>query len=150
MSEELKPCPFCGSRRISLDWDLYDTDEGRRHRSRIRCLDCRLEPKIFKTHAEARSYWNARAQPAEQQDEPVAMVVSKFGDPEAFGEREIEARADLSKVPYNTPLYRRPAAQAVKLPERLPGDDGVCTESHHASGWNECRAETAKLNGIET
>lgn len=36
---------------------------------------------------------------------PVAKIVSKYGDPEAFGEREIDGVVDLSKIPYNTPLY---------------------------------------------
>lgn len=36
---------------------------------------------------------------------PVARVVSKHGDPEAFGEREIELLVDLSKLPYNTNLF---------------------------------------------
>ena len=45
-------------------------------------------------------------EPAQQhQGEPVARVVSKHGDPEAFGEREIEVIGDLSKIPYDTPLY---------------------------------------------
>lgn len=48
----------------------------------------------------------ALTQTAEQhQGEPVARVVSKHGDPEAFGKREIEVTGDLSKIPYDTPLY---------------------------------------------
>ena len=35
----------------------------------------------------------------------VGAIVSPFGDPEAFGEREVEIKADLMKFPYNTPLY---------------------------------------------
>ncbi|MGH8449542.1 hypothetical protein, partial [Pseudomonas sp.] len=38
------------------------------------------------------------------------------------------------------------AAVAVVLPERLLGDDGVCTESHYASGWNACHDEVGRLN----
>lgn len=41
---------------------------------------------------------------------PVAEVVSKHGDPEAFGEREIKVLADLRKVPYGTKLYAHPPA----------------------------------------
>ena len=45
-----------------------------------------------------------------------------------------------------TPLYaEQPAPVAVVLPERLLGDDGVCTESHYASGWNACLYEAARL-----
>ena len=37
--------------------------------------------------------------------QPVAVVVNKYGDPEAFGEREVKLLADLQKVPYNTNFY---------------------------------------------
>ncbi|TFF09704.1 hypothetical protein EXW72_10265 [Pseudomonas sp. BCA14] len=39
-----------------------------------------------------------------------------------------------------------PAPVSVVLPERQPGDDGVCTESHYASGWNSCIDELKRLN----
>jgi hypothetical protein len=43
--------------------------------------------------------------------QPVAEVASKYGDPEAFGEREIAYRdEDIQKLPYGTKLYARPAA----------------------------------------
>lgn len=60
--------------------------------------------------------------------EPVAEIVSKFGDPEAFGEREIRVLADLSKIPYKTKLYASPppgkpepasSAEAVTPPARV-------------------------------
>jgi hypothetical protein len=37
--------------------------------------------------------------------ELVAEVVSKHGDPEAFGERELIERANIQKLPYGTKLY---------------------------------------------
>ena len=40
----------------------------------------------------------------------------------------------------------QPSPVAVVMPERLPGDDGVCTESHYASGWNACLDELKRLN----
>lgn len=43
-------------------------------------------------------------------------------------------------------VAEQPAPVAVVLPERLPGDDGVCTESHYASGWNACLDEVTRLN----
>ncbi|MFJ7312566.1 hypothetical protein ACIQVE_07295 [Pseudomonas sp. NPDC098747] len=39
------------------------------------------------------------------QGKPVAEVVSKFGDPEAFGEREIKLLADISELPYGAKLF---------------------------------------------
>jgi len=69
------------------------------------------------------SAWNAsRAAPAEDVravvDEPVAEIVSKFGDPEAFGERELVARMDIQSLPYDTKLCRH-AQRKVVMPERL-------------------------------
>nr|MCB7500356.1 hypothetical protein [Enterobacter roggenkampii] len=57
------------------------------------------------------------AQPqAREEAQPVAKVVSAHGDPEAFGEREIEVLTDLRCIPYNTPLYTTPPApEAEKL-----------------------------------
>jgi hypothetical protein len=41
---------------------------------------------------------------------PIAEIVSAYGDPEAFGEREIKVLADIQKLPYGTKLYvSRPA-----------------------------------------
>lgn len=42
------------------------------------------------------------------QNDPVAEVVSKFGDPESFGEREIRVLADLQKIAYGTKLFCTP------------------------------------------
>ena len=54
---------------------------------------------------------------AQPQGEPVAEIVSKYGDPEAFGERELITLKDISKFPYGTKLYAdQPAPVAVALP----------------------------------
>nr|WP_258960460.1 DUF551 domain-containing protein [Klebsiella pneumoniae] len=51
--------------------------------------------------------------------EPVAEVVSIYGDPEAFGEREIRPLVGIQQMPYGTKLYRHaqpaPVAQCVTL-----------------------------------
>ena len=47
--------------------------------------------------------------------EPVAEIVSAHGDPEAFGERELVARADIQKFPYGTKLYATPPAPFVAV-----------------------------------
>lgn len=46
--------------------------------------------------------------------EPVAEVVSIYGDPEAFGEREIRPLVGIQQMPYGTKLYRH----APPAPER--------------------------------
>ncbi len=40
--------------------------------------------------------------------QPVAEVISKYGDPESFGEREIRVLADLQKIAYGTKLFCAP------------------------------------------
>lgn len=57
-----------------------------------------------------------RAQPQACEDAlPVAKVVSAHGDPEAFGEREIKVLQDLSRTPYDTPLYTHPTPYALRI-----------------------------------
>ncbi len=51
--------------------------------------------------------------------EPVAEVVSIYGDPEAFGEREIRPLVGIQQMPYGTKLYRQ-AQPAPEYPEVLP------------------------------
>ncbi|EPR7724413.1 hypothetical protein V3380_004272 [Klebsiella variicola] len=51
--------------------------------------------------------------------EPVAEVVSIYGDPEAFGEREIRPLIGIQQMPYGTKLYRH-AQPAPEYPETLP------------------------------
>nr|WP_325936750.1 DUF551 domain-containing protein [Klebsiella variicola] len=51
--------------------------------------------------------------------EPVAEVVSIYGDPEAFGEREIRPLVGIQQMPYGTKLYRH-AQPAPEYPETLP------------------------------
>lgn len=43
---------------------------------------------------------------AAMDSEPVAEVVSIYGDPEAFGEREIRPLIGIQQMPYGTKLYR--------------------------------------------
>lgn len=60
--------------------------------------------------------------------EPVAEVVSIYGDPEAFGEREIRPLVGIQQMPYGTKLYRH--AQ--------PAPEGhlsrICAESYQVVG----------------
>ncbi|VVJ56056.1 Uncharacterised protein [Klebsiella quasivariicola] len=51
--------------------------------------------------------------------EPVAEVVSIYGDPEAFGEREIRPLVGIQQMPYGTKLYRH-AQPVPEYPEVLP------------------------------
>ncbi|HHL5783545.1 TPA: hypothetical protein ACQ8KF_001043 [Klebsiella pneumoniae] len=48
----------------------------------------------------------ARIALAAMDSEPVAEVVSIYGDPEAFGEREIRPLVGIQQMPYGTKLYR--------------------------------------------
>ncbi|GKL61968.1 TPA: hypothetical protein MNA31_003046 [Klebsiella pneumoniae] len=44
---------------------------------------------------------------------PVAEVVSIYGDPEAFGEREIRPLVGIQQMPYGTKLYRHAQPEPV-------------------------------------
>ncbi|PLO01832.1 DUF551 domain-containing protein [Klebsiella michiganensis] len=53
--------------------------------------------------------------------EPVAEVVSIYGDPEAFGEREIRPLVGIQKMPYGTKLYRH-AQPALVIPDEMTAE----------------------------
>lgn len=60
----------------------------------------------------------ARMALAAMDGEPVAEVVSIYGDTEAFGEREIRPLVGIQQMPYGTKLYRH--AQPTPVLEREP------------------------------
>ena len=72
------------------------------------------------------------------EQEPVAEVQSKYGDPEAFGERHLHVIVDLNNFKYDTKLYAHPLpAQAV--PEKMQysdDDDGDFSHSY-VNGYND-------------
>ncbi|MER2974154.1 hypothetical protein ABS815_12355 [Klebsiella pneumoniae] len=55
---------------------------------------------------------------AAMDSEPVAEVVSIYGDPEAFGEREIRPLVGIQQMPYGTKLYRH-AQPAPVVPDEM-------------------------------
>nr|DAP27980.1 MAG TPA: Protein of unknown function (DUF551) [Caudoviricetes sp.] len=59
--------------------------------------------------------------------EPVAEVVSIYGDPEAFGEREIRPLVGIQQMPYGTKLYRHAQPDASHLSR-------ICAESYQVVG----------------
>ncbi|HHR1038635.1 hypothetical protein [Klebsiella pneumoniae] len=73
----------------------------------------------FLKHGESKEL--ARMALAAMDSEPVAEVVSIYGDPEAFGEREIRPLVGIQQMPYGTKLYRhaQPAPELVAIVERL-------------------------------
>ncbi|MGK6282099.1 hypothetical protein [Klebsiella pneumoniae] len=72
-----------------------------------------------------RDEWMAMAAELQERrkadSEPVAEVVSIYGDPEAFGEREIRPLVGIQQMPYGTKLYRhaQPAPVVPVVPEGL-------------------------------
>ncbi|WP_326494386.1 hypothetical protein [Klebsiella variicola] len=94
--------------------------------------------------------------------EPVAEVVSIYGDPEAFGEREIRPLVGIQQMPYGTKLYRH-AQPAPVVPEEMTIRD-ACKFAQDMRlfddvsvivmrTWNACRAamlqELKKSAGTE-
>lgn len=82
---------------------------------------------------------------AQPQGEPVAEIVSKYGDPEAFGERELITLKDISKFPYGTKLYAEQSAPvSVTRPTHAnppPGTEPSGTH-HDNDGLDEMRKPT--------
>ncbi|WP_396380523.1 hypothetical protein [Klebsiella quasipneumoniae] len=64
---------------------------------------------------------------AAMDSEPVAEVVSIYGDPEAFGEREIRPLVGIQQMPYGTKLYRHAQPDASHLSR-------ICAESYQVVG----------------
>ncbi|MEV9139583.1 hypothetical protein AB0134_11000 [Klebsiella pneumoniae] len=56
--------------------------------------------------------------------EPVAEVVSIYGDPEAFGEREIRPLIGIQQMPYGTKLYRHAQPAPASPVCTCPSGDG--------------------------
>ncbi|WP_270031523.1 hypothetical protein [Klebsiella quasipneumoniae] len=84
--------------------------------------------KIF---AEENSKDRAELQERRKADsEPVAEVVSIYGDPEAFGEREIRPLVGIQQMPYGTKLYRH--AQPAPTCESITVTDDMAYAFHHA------------------
>ncbi|HBT0124045.1 TPA: DUF551 domain-containing protein [Klebsiella pneumoniae] len=52
---------------------------------------------------------------------PVAEIVSIYGDPEAFGEREIRPLVGIQQMPYGTKLYRH-AQPALVIPDEMTAE----------------------------
>lgn len=84
--------------------------------------------------------------------EPVAEVVSIYGDPESFGEREIRPLVGIQQMPYGTKLYHHAQPVPVVLDEVTAEDcpalvkyDVTEVDEAWARGFNACRA--AMLSG---
>lgn len=54
----------------------------------------------------------------------VAEIVSKYGDPEAFGERELIPRVDIQKYPYGTKLYTHKGVDLAVWYGSMPESNG--------------------------
>ncbi|HBU6576261.1 TPA: hypothetical protein MC539_000382 [Klebsiella oxytoca] len=91
----------------------------------------------------------ARIALAAMDSEPVAEVVSIYGDPEAFGEREIRPLVGIQQMPYGTKLYRH--AQPALVPDKMNYQDGALFVLNNdmssiergtvaMRAWNACRA----------
>ena len=78
----------------------------------------------------------ARIALAAMDSEPVAEVVSIYGDPEAFGEREIRPLVGIQQMPYGTKLYRH-AQQPVVESEPVALQPELAKVIYHFRDWNE-------------
>ncbi|MEG8392262.1 DUF551 domain-containing protein [Klebsiella pneumoniae] len=106
----------------------------------------------------------ARMALAAMDGEPVAEVVSIYGDPEAFGEREIRPLVGIQQMPYGTKLYRHAQPVPVVPKEMTAGiavkywEGGRGSIESFVAGYNFCRAamlaaaphDTPALNSVQS
>lgn len=67
MSDELKPCPFCGEETVHVH-DSYCAGNG----FMVLCANCTAEGPLCNTEVEAATEWNRRAHPAPERSETPA------------------------------------------------------------------------------
>jgi len=79
-------------------------------------------------------------------EDELPVWLTEEGVPESLPGSQLSKVLSWELQYANSRLAEQPAPVAVVLPERLLGDDGVCTESHYASGWNACLDELKRLN----
>lgn len=89
----------------------------------------------------------ARMALAAMDSEPVAEVVSIYGDPEAFGEREIRPLVGIQQMPYGTKLYLH-AQPAPVVPEEATPDSieilaSARRSDHAVFQWDEDQRNAA-------
>ena len=58
MSEELKPCPFCGQKAV---YDIKGQEESTYSDVSVICLCCQSRSDFYKTKIEAAKAWNKRS-----------------------------------------------------------------------------------------
>ncbi|EIV7916831.1 hypothetical protein ML153_002475 [Klebsiella pneumoniae] len=96
---------------------------------------------------------------AAMDSEPVAEVVSIYGDHEAFGEREIRPLIGIQQMPYGTKLYLHaqpapvvPKSISVRQAISALESAGAVTTIGQAykMGWNACRAAMLQAKSLTT
>lgn len=157
VSRELLPCPFCGGNSEVLDHadDCYFTLAAQLKTSSA--SDCSLAPAVLRA-------WNNRAQPADQQGEPVMKLEAEKlwgGDGEyavSFVKPGWLKECREKGGTFLLYTQAQPATAKVVLPERLdiPHRGEFESANQHAAAvgeaksYNACLDEVSKLNGIET
>ncbi|HHP5639872.1 TPA: hypothetical protein ACSC6H_001659 [Klebsiella variicola] len=104
------------------------------------------------THEESQEL--ARMALGAMDSEPVAEVVSIYGDPEAFGEREIRPLVGIQQMPYGTKLYRHAKqepdvgvyTELYRLRTDVKGPDGFDTWRDAAIAERKARVELEKAS----
>ncbi|MCY2482707.1 hypothetical protein OW978_15750 [Klebsiella pneumoniae] len=82
---------------------------------------------------------------AAMDSEPVAEVVSIYGDPEAFGEREIRPLVGIQQMPYGTKLYRH----AQPAPEKYNIGDATMRHIFTPTGMTNVSDMQAVFDRVE-
>lgn len=77
---------------------------------------------------------------------PVAEIVSIYGDPEAFGEREIRPLVGIQQMPYGTKLYRH----VQPSPEKYNIGDATMRHIFTPTGMSDTSVMPAVFDRVES
>ena len=106
MSNEIKPCPFCGSEMIEIHWIDKSTCS-------IECIECESKTRGFEDINEAISFWNQRPYDYKQVDlaENAPKSWQKW--------RDDAVKASKEKYDYDMPAIIKKVQQLEKENEQL-------------------------------
>jgi hypothetical protein len=83
MTEELKPCPFCGGEAVDSTYNVCDCC-GKAVNGSINCSLCNAKVDHYDTSTQAIQAWNARVQPTIPSVEEIDKVIRNHPSNEYF------------------------------------------------------------------
>lgn len=107
--QALKPCPFCGSKAAASFF--YTESKWSKEQVEYTTIECMGDGcgVMMSDEDDVIGRWNSRYAELEQTGKfiPIGQVVTLYGDPEAFAEKDFEIDADASDFKAGTKVFAR-------------------------------------------